>query len=75
MIKEINLQERMENKNKKKRLLVVGDYLETVTNKQLNLLEETIPRMLDEVEIILKPHNNCPVNLKKYPLHCYQYFF
>ncbi len=67
-IVETNIQVGKNNKNKKKRLLVIGDYLETVTKKQLNLLEETIPRMFDDVEIILKPHNNCPVDIKKYPL-------
>jgi surface carbohydrate biosynthesis protein (TIGR04326 family) len=44
------------------RLLVLGDYLQVNTDLQMELLERAIPFLPTGIEIIVKPHPNCPIS-------------
>jgi surface carbohydrate biosynthesis protein (TIGR04326 family) len=49
------------------KILVLGDYLEHDTRYQLSLLESAFAMLPKGVEIIVKPHPNCPVDEEDYP--------
>lgn len=49
------------------RLLVLGDYLPINTRLQMKLLEQAISLIPQPLEIIVKPHPNCPIQPKDYP--------
>jgi surface carbohydrate biosynthesis protein (TIGR04326 family) len=49
------------------RLLVLGDYLSSNTERQMKLLVHAVPLLSVEVEIVVKPHPNCPVHQDDYP--------
>lgn len=44
------------------RLLVLGDYLQANTDLQMELLEGAIPFLPKGIEIMVKPHPNCPIS-------------
>ena len=43
------------------KLLVVGDYLESNTLKQLKVLRESLPLISGKMELVFKPHPGCPI--------------
>lgn len=49
------------------RVLVLGDYLASVTRGQLQLLYDSLPLLPVPVRFTIKPHPNCPVKLEEYP--------
>lgn len=48
-------------------LLVLGDYLPRNTQLQMKLLEQAVSFMAPPLEIIIKPHPNCPIQPADYP--------
>ena len=50
------------------RLLVLGDYLQANTDLQMELLESALPFLPKEIEIIVKPHPNCPISSNRFEL-------
>ncbi len=48
-------------------VLVLGDYLQSNTRKQMRLLEQAVPLMHVELTITVKPHPNCPIVPEDYP--------
>ena len=52
---------------KKKIVLIVSDFLEENTYKQLNLLSEAQTKVDEEVQYIIKPHPACPFNITSFP--------
>lgn len=61
------------NKNRlqKRTLLVVGDYLQENTNKQLALLTASFEDIDQSVRYIIKPHPACSIKMKDLPgLNC-----
>ena len=50
------------------RLLVLGDYLPTVTQKQMQLLSDAFSNLSGKVEIFMKCHPACPIDLANWPL-------
>ena len=49
------------------RLLVIGDYLASLTNKMLQLLKVAIEKQNIDIEIIVKPHPACNIDPLKWP--------
>ena len=49
------------------RLLVLGDYMPRDTLFQIRLLERAVSFMVHPLEILVKPHPNCPIHLTDYP--------
>jgi len=49
------------------RLLVLGDYLLSNTQRQMNLLLQAVPLLPADTVITIKPHPNCPVQPADYP--------
>jgi len=54
-------------KNGGLRLLVLGDYLETNTRNQMDLLVRTLVSSPVDIKIIVKPHPACIIDPKDYP--------
>lgn len=52
------------------RLLVLGDYLQSDTQMQMDLLEKAIQHLTVDVTIIIKPHPACPIAPEDYPNLC-----
>lgn len=50
------------------RLLVLGDYLQANTDLQMEFLEEAIPILPKGIQIIVKPHPNCPINNNRFKI-------
>jgi surface carbohydrate biosynthesis protein (TIGR04326 family) len=50
------------------RLLVLGDYLQVNTDLQMELLEQAIPFLPTGIEIIVKPHPNCPISSNRFKI-------
>jgi surface carbohydrate biosynthesis protein (TIGR04326 family) len=50
-----------------RRILVLGEFLESDTEKQMNLLEKALGYIKEGVEIIVKPHPASPFNEFLYP--------
>lgn len=48
-------------------LLVLGDYLLTNTQRQLDLLASAISLIEQKLIILVKPHPNCPIQAADYP--------
>jgi surface carbohydrate biosynthesis protein (TIGR04326 family) len=48
-------------------LLVLGEYLNENTNKQIQLLVDAMPLIPVPIEITVKPHPNCPIDPANYP--------
>lgn len=48
------------------RILVLGDYVLKNTETQMNILSRAMPMLPRGVEIIVKPHPNCPVDPARY---------
>jgi surface carbohydrate biosynthesis protein (TIGR04326 family) len=48
------------------RLLVLGDYLQTNTDAQMELIERALPLLSDSIQIIIKPHPNCPISSNRF---------
>lgn len=53
--------------NERRRLLVIGDYVEKNTAAQMSLLERCVATTKISIDIIVKPHPNCPIKLEDYP--------
>ncbi|MDD5392922.1 MAG: hypothetical protein PHE17_07890 [Thiothrix sp.] len=53
--------------NEPPRLLVLGDYLPNNTSLQMKLLEQAVPLITRQLEIVVKPHPNCPIEPTNYP--------
>ena len=53
--------------NERRRLLVIGDYVEKNTAAQMSLLERCVATTQISIDIIVKPHPNCPIKLEDYP--------
>lgn len=49
------------------RLLVLGDYLLTNTQKQIQLLERAALLLAIDIQITVKPHPACPIQAEDYP--------
>lgn len=49
------------------RLLVLGDYIASVTEDQMDLLAKSVANMPENVDIFIKSHPACPIDLKKWP--------
>jgi surface carbohydrate biosynthesis protein (TIGR04326 family) len=49
------------------RLLVLGDYLLSNTQLQMNLLVQVAPSLLAAIVITVKPHPHCPIHPADYP--------
>lgn len=62
-----NYSEKYFYNSKKIRLLVLGDYLETNTKKQLEILQRAISSLNGEFVVSFKAHPACPINLSLYP--------
>ncbi len=52
---------------KANRLLVLGDYLPDVTNKQMKLLSDAAADFPKNIKILVKAHPACPINLGDWP--------
>ena len=48
------------------RLLVLGDYLQANTDLQMELLVSAIPFFPKGIEILVKPHPNCPISINRF---------
>lgn len=48
------------------RLLVLGDYLQANTDLQMELLEGALPFLPKGIEIMVKPHPNCPISSNRF---------
>jgi surface carbohydrate biosynthesis protein (TIGR04326 family) len=58
-------------KNKKIRLLVLGDYSRDLTLRQIRMLEEAVKLLSFSLDIIIKPHPACTINRSDFPrLNC-----
>jgi len=49
------------------RLLVLGDYIASVTEDQMDLLAKSFDSLPENVDIFIKSHPACPIDLKKWP--------
>ena len=49
------------------RVLVLGDYLPSVTRRQMQWLADAAPDLPAEYRYTVKPHPNCPVQASHYP--------
>lgn len=49
------------------RVLVLGDYLSSVTHQQMQLLAEAAPLLPPDTRYVVKPHPNCPIKASDYP--------
>ena len=49
------------------KVLVLGDYRPSSTNKMLRLLEAALPETSNRVAYTVKPHPNCPIRAADYP--------
>lgn len=49
------------------RILVLGDYLSSITLKQMQWLLDAAPILPADTRYIVKPHPNCPVKASDYP--------
>ena len=49
------------------RLLVLGDYIASVTESQMDLLAKSIINMPENVDIFIKSHPAYPIDIKKWP--------
>lgn len=54
-------------RNGKRRLLVIGDYLAKNTATQMKLLEVCGFATMPMIDIVVKPHPNCPINPESFP--------
>jgi len=52
------------------RVLVLGDYLFSNTQLQMNLLAQVAPSLLEAMIITVKPHPACPIHVVDYPNLC-----
>jgi len=50
-----------------KTLLVLGDYLNANTKRQMNLLQKASKHLNVKIKYIIKPHPACPINVDDYP--------
>lgn len=50
------------------KLLVLGDYLQVNTDRQMRILEDALPLFPRGIEVVIKPHPNCPIRLNEYKL-------
>lgn len=48
-------------------LLVLGDYLADNTQLQMRLLDQAASYMPQSMDIVFKPHPNCPIQVSDYP--------
>jgi surface carbohydrate biosynthesis protein (TIGR04326 family) len=55
------------SKNGSMRVLVLGDYLISNTHRQLYMLEQAVSLIEFNLEIVVKPHPNCPIQPSDYP--------
>jgi surface carbohydrate biosynthesis protein (TIGR04326 family) len=46
----------------------LGDYLQVNTDLQMELLERAIPFLPTGIEIIVKPHPNCPISSNRFKI-------
>ena len=51
----------------KKRLLILGDYLSEVTNRQMKFLSDAVQDLPIDIEILVKAHPACPINPEDWP--------
>jgi len=51
------------------KLLVLGDYLQNNTDLQMKLLESAIPFLPKGIQIIIKPHPNCPISASRFKIN------
>ena len=49
------------------RVLVLGDYLSSVTRQQMKFLAEAAPLLPPDTCYVVKPHPNCPIKASDYP--------
>jgi len=49
------------------RVLVLGEYLHTNTQRQMKLLEQAVPSLPNDMVFIVKPHPACPILSADYP--------
>lgn len=49
------------------RVLVLGDYLPSITHQQMQFLAEAAPLLPPGICYVVKPHPNCPVRASDYP--------
>jgi surface carbohydrate biosynthesis protein (TIGR04326 family) len=67
----VSLVKNNKNRLQKRTLLVVGDYLQENTSKQLALLTTAFEDIDQTVRYIIKPHPACPIDMQDLPgLNC-----
>ena len=62
-----NQYNKVKEESKETVILVVGDYLQHNTYKQLNILLNALEDIEESVHYILKPHPACPVDINDFP--------
>lgn len=53
--------------NRSTRVLIVGDYLRSNTERQIALLEGALEFLQNKMSFVFKSHPNCPIMPEKYP--------
>lgn len=51
----------------KLKILILGDYVPSITHHQIQWLSDVIADLPTNTELIVKPHPNCPIHVDVYP--------